>query len=146
MVMIDASLVIRINGRRVIVDACVSRDLANNLKKNGLVVRHVADINSALEDHEIAKMMHADEVLITRDYRFYKMLGETRAILLAPGSNNVGMSSKPTRKDKPQVRRKNRLPSHIRVALREKLAEEARTGLLYMKILWGIMWLVLPVT
>lgn len=144
--MIDTSLVSRINGRRVIVDACVSRDLANDLKSSGLVVRHVADINSALEDHEIAKMMHADEVLITRDYRFYKMLGEARAILLAPNSNAVGRSAKPAKKDRHGMRRKNRLPSHIRMALREKLAEEAKTGLLYMKILWGIMWLVLPVT
>jgi hypothetical protein len=88
-------------------------------------------------------MMHADEVLITRDYRFYKMLGEARAILLAPRSNTVGTSSKAAKKV--EVRRKNKLPSHIRIALREKLAEEAKTGLLYMKILWGIMWLVLPV-
>jgi hypothetical protein len=143
--MLDASLVGRINGRRVIVDACVSRDLANSLRDSGLVVRHVADINSALGDHEIARMMHADEVLITRDYRFYRMLGEARAILLSPGSNSVAKSGKPARKAQPVVRRKNRLPSHIRIALREKLAEEARTGLLYMKILWGIMWLVLPV-
>src|SRR5687767_13719611 len=133
--MIDASLISRINGRRVIVDACVSRDLANNLKKSGLVVRHVADINTALEDHEIAKMMQADEVLITRDYRFYKLLGEARAILLAPASNTVGGSGKLTKKNKPEVRKKNRLPSHIRMALKEKLAEEAKTGLLYMKIL-----------
>lgn len=143
--MIDASLVSRINGRRVIVDACVSRDLANNLRNNGFVVRHVADINSALKDHEIARMMHADEVLVTRDYKFYRMLGEARAILLAPGSNTVGRGVKLARKDRHEVRRKNRLPSHIRMALREKLAEEAKTGLLYMKILWGIMWLVLPV-
>jgi uncharacterized protein with PIN domain len=145
--MIDSSLVSRINGRRVLVDACVSRDLANNLRNSGLVVRHVADINSALKDHEIAKMMHADEVLITRDYKFYKMLGEARAILLAPGSNTIGRGVKlaTAKKDRYEVRRKNRLPSHIRIALREKLAEEAKTGLLYMKILWGIMWLVLPV-
>lgn len=144
--MIDASLVSKINSRRVIVDACVSRDLANNLRNSGLVVRHVADINSALKDHEIAKMMHADEVLITRDYKFYRMLGEGRAILLAPGSNTIGRGVKlATRKDRHEVRRKNRLPSHIRIALRKKLAEEAKTGLLYMKILWGIMWLVLPV-
>ncbi|HUG97006.1 MAG TPA: hypothetical protein VMJ94_05650 [Nitrososphaera sp.] len=89
-------------------------------------------------------MMHADEVLITRDYRFYKVLGEARAILLAPGSSAVERG-KPARKDRPKVGRKNRLPSHIRVALRQKLAEEAKTGVLYMKILWGIMWLVLPV-
>jgi hypothetical protein len=108
-------------------------------------VRHVADINTALKDNEIAKMMHADEVLITRDYRFYRMLGETRAILLAPESNTVGRSGKLAKKDKSKTRRKSRLPSHIRMALRENLAEEARTGVLYMKILWGIMWLVLPV-
>jgi uncharacterized protein with PIN domain len=143
--MIDASLVNKISGRRVIVDACVSKDLANNLKNSGLVVRHVADINIMLKDHEIAKMMHADEVLITRDYRFYRMLGETRAILLAPRSDTVRTSGKLTKKDKCGVRKKNKLPSHIRIALREKLAEEAKTGLLYMKILWGIIWLVLPV-
>lgn len=143
--MIDAGLVSRINGRRVIVDACVSRDLANSLRRSGLVVRHVADINSALQDHEIAKMMYVDEVLVTRDQKFYKMLGGARAILLASGTNSAG-SAKPTRRERSEARRKNRLPSHIRVALREKLAEEAKTGLLYMKILWGIMWLVLPVT
>ena len=142
--MLDASLIARISGRRVIVDACVSRDLANGLRDSGLVVRHVADINSALGDHEIAKMMHADEVLITRDYRFYRMLGESKAILLSSESNSVARG-KPAKKSRPVVRKKNRLPSHIRVALREKLAEEAKTGLLYMKILWGIMWLVLPV-
>lgn len=140
--MIDASLVSRINGRRVIIDACVSRDLANNLRNIGLVVRHVADINTALKDHEIAKMMYTDEVLITRDHRFYRTLGEARAILLASGSNTVGRGGvKPAKKL--EVRRKNRLPSHIRIALKEKLAEEAKTGLLYMKILWGIMWLML---
>lgn len=143
--MIDASLVNKISGRRVIVDACVSKDLAKNLKNCGLVVRHVADINIMLKDHEIAKMMHADEVLITRDYRFYRTLGETRAILLAPRSDTVRTSGKLTKKNNSGVRKKNKLPSHIRIALREKLAEEAKTGLLYMKILWGIIWLVLPV-
>jgi uncharacterized protein with PIN domain len=139
----DASLIARINGRRVLIDACVSRDLANSLRHSGLVVRHVADIDSALADQEIAKMMHADEVLITRDYRFYRMLGESKAILLSSESNNV--AGRPAKKSKPVVRKKNKLPSHIRIALREKLAEEARTGLLYLKILWGILWLVLPV-
>lgn len=138
--MLDASLVARINGRRVIVDACVSRDLANSLRNSGLEVRHVADINSALGDHEIAKMMHADEVLITRDFRFYRMLGEPRAILLSP--DNGPARGKP-RKARQQSRSRGKLPSHIRIALREKLAEEARTGLLYLKILWGIMWLML---
>ena len=143
--MLDASLITRINGRRVMIDACVSRDLANGLRDSGLTVRHVADINSALGDHEIAKMMHADEVLITRDYRFYRMLGESKAILLSSESNSIARAGRPKSKARPVVRKKNRLPSHIRVALREKLAEEAKTGLLYLKILWGIMWLVLPV-
>jgi hypothetical protein len=146
MAMIDQSLISRINGRRVIIDACVSRDLANNLKNSGLVVRHVADINNALADHEIAKMMHVDEVLITRDYRFYRVLGEARAILLAPASNTIGRpGGRQSMKNNPVVRSKKRLPSHIRIALKEKLAEEAKTGLLYLKILWGIMWLALPV-
>ena len=91
---------------------------------------------------QIARLMHSDEVLITRDYGFYKMLGEAKAILLAPRSNTVHMHKKLTKKDKREVRKRNRLPSHIRIALREKLAEEARTGLLYTKILWGIMWLI----
>jgi hypothetical protein len=85
--------------------------------------------------------MHADEVLITRDYRFYRMLGESRAILLSSETNSVSRG-KP-KKARPVAHRKNRLPSHIRIALREKLAEETRTGLLYLKILWGIMWLML---
>jgi hypothetical protein len=46
------------------------------------------------------------------------------------------------KKDKGRVRKRNRLPSHIRIALREMLAEEERTGLMYAKILWGIMWLI----
>ena len=142
--MFDASLISKINGRRVIIDACVSRDMANSLRHSGLVVRHVADIDSALGDHEIARIMHADEVLITRDYRFYRMLGESRAILLSSESSGIA-KGKSTKREKAMIRRKNRLPSHIRIALREKLAEEAKTGLLYMKILWGIMWLVLPV-
>ena len=142
---IDIHLVNVINGRRVIVDACVSRDLAESLKQTGLRVRHVADINTALKDHEIASLMYADEVLITRDYEFYKMLGEPRAILLAPRSDTVHTRNKKlTKKNEREIRKKrrNRLPSHIRIALREKLAEEARTGLLYTKILWGIMWLI----
>src|SRR5690606_14761664 len=143
--MIDSNLLDRINGRRVIIDACVSRDFANGLRNTGLVVRHVADINSALKDQEIAMMMHADEVLITRDHRFYRMLGQARAILLTSGSNTVGkniVDDKPAKR-KTLARRKSRLPSHVRMALKEKLAEEARTGLLSMKILWGIIWLML---
>ena len=141
--MFDSSLVAKINGRRVMIDACVSKDLANSLRNCGLKVRHVADISSALGDHEIARMMHPDEVLITRDYRFYRTLGDERAILLSSVSNSISRG-KP-KKARPVAHRKNRLPAHIRIALREKLAEEAKTGLLYLKILWGIMWLVLPV-
>ncbi len=140
--MFDANLVSRINGRRVIVDACVSRDLANRLRNSGLIVRHVADINTALKDDEIAKMMYQDEVLITRDYKFYKMLGEAKAILLASRSDTVRTAEKLIKMDKHVVKKRNRLPSHIRIALRQKLAEEAKTGLLYTKILWGIMWLI----
>jgi len=138
MVVVDFNLITKINGRRVIVDACVSRNTASQLKYMGFIVRHVADINTTLKDIEIAKMMYVDEVLITRDYGFYKTLGEARAILLAPRSETMITGDK-------RMKKKYKLPSHIRIALREKLAEEAKSGLLYMKIFWGIMWLVLPV-
>jgi hypothetical protein len=130
-----------ISGRRVIVDACVSRVLAESLKQAGLKVRHVADINTALKDHEIAKLMHPDEVLITRDYRFYKMLGDAKAILLAARSDAM-QSRKSIKKERDAVRKRKRLPSHIRILLRERLAEEERTGLMYAKIFWGITWLL----
>jgi len=140
---VDAKLFGEINGRRVIIDACVSRVLARNLKKAGLRVRHVADINTALKDHEIAKLMHTDEVLITRDYQFYKMMGKSRAILIvASRSDRMYTEMDLDEKRKHGVRRKNRLPSHIRIALREKLADEAKTGLLFVKILCGIIWLL----
>lgn len=148
--MMDADLVMRIAGRRVIVDACVSRDLANSLKRCGLVVRHVADINAKLTDPEIAALMHTDEVLVTRDYRFYKMLGKEKAILLSSKSNNTvttTITGSLVEENNRRTREKKRkLPSHIRIALKQKLAEEAKAGTLYMKILWCICWLVLPIT
>lgn len=143
--MVESHLLKKINDRKVLVDACVSRDLANSLKNLGLTVRHVADINTALKDHEIANLMTADEVLITRDYGFFKRLGEARAILLAPRSDTVRSDGKLTKKDKREIRKRNRLPSHIRVALRERITDEINSGLMAMKILWGLLWLVLPV-
>jgi hypothetical protein len=143
--MIDAGLITRIGGRRVIVDACVSRDLANSLRSRGLVVRHVVDINARLQDQEIADLMYADEVLITRDNRFYKMLGKDRAILLSAKSDTLTTDGKLIMKNDHKTRKRSKIPSHIRIALREKLAEEAKTGLLYMKILWCILWLAVPI-
>lgn len=143
--MIDSHLLNKISGRKVLVDACVSRELANALKNHGLDVRHIADINTAMKDHEIAKLMYQDEVLVTRDYGFFKMLGEAKAILLAPRSDTIRTGGKLTKKDKREARRTHRLPSHIRVALREKIADEIKSGALAMKILWGLIWLVLPV-
>lgn len=142
--MIDADLVIRIGGRRVIVDACVSRDVANSLRNNGLVVRHVVDINAKLKDLEIAALMYPDEVLITRDCGFYRLLGKEKAILLSPKSDRMTTGKSVVKNDR-ETRKRRKLPSHIRIALREKLAEEAKTGTLYTKILWCILWLVLPV-
>jgi uncharacterized protein YaiI (UPF0178 family) len=142
--MIDADLVIRIGGRRVIVDACVSRDVANNLRNNGLIVRHVVDINPKLKDLEIAALMHPDEVLITRDWGFYRLLGKEKAILLSPKSDRMTTGKSVVKNDR-EARKRRKLPTHIRIALRAKLAEEAKAGILYTKILWGILWLVLPV-
>jgi hypothetical protein len=67
-------------------------------------------------------------------------LGESKAIFLAARSEPAGARNKPTRHERREKKR-SKLPSHIRILLREKLAEEARTGLLYAKILWGIIWL-----
>jgi len=143
--MIDADMVIRIAGRRVIVDACVSREIASNLRNNGLIVRHVVDINAKLKDLEIAALMYPDEVLITRDFGFYRLLGKEKAILLSPKSDKM-TTGKSVMKNDREARKRRKLPSHIRMALREKLAEEAKTGTLYTKILWCILWLVLPIT
>jgi hypothetical protein len=142
--MIDADIVIRIGKRRVIVDACVSREVAGSLRNNGLIVRHVVDINSKLKDLEIAALMYPDEVLITKDCGFYRLLGKEKAILLSPTSDRMTRGKSVVKKDR-RVRMRRKLPSHIRMALREKLAEETRMGTLYTKILWCIMWLVLPI-
>jgi uncharacterized protein YaiI (UPF0178 family) len=143
--MIDVDLITRISGRRVIVDACISRELVNTLRRNGLVVRHVIDINAKLQDQEIANLMYEDEVLITRDYEFYTALGIDKAILLSSESDALATNGKSMVKSNRGIPRRRKLPSHIRMALREKIAEESMTGLLYMKILWCIMWLAFPI-
>lgn len=138
--MIGAELIARIAGRRVIVDACVSRDLANSLKHCGLIVRHVVDIDPKLTDQDIAALIFPDEVLMTRDYGFYKILGKEKAILLPSKHDTRGEAavSKLVMKCNRGPHKRRKLPSHIRIALRQKLAEEAKTGILYMKIRWRI--------
>jgi hypothetical protein len=126
------------------VDACVSRDHAYSLRDCGFVVRHVVDIDSAFEDHEIAKMMHADEVLITRDYRFYRMLGEARAILLVPSSNAVGRGG--GKKSKPGVcKKKQAAVAHTHRAEGEA-GGGGKDGDSLHEDTGGIMWLALLVT
>lgn len=138
--MLDLDLLGLIGGRRVIVDACVSREIANRLRANGLVVRHVVEINPRLSDDQIVALMHSDEVLITRDQKFYRAIGMHRAILLPSPSGPGGKTAA-----NGVVHRRKKLPSHIRLALREKMNEEATSGILYIKILWCIIWLSLPV-
>jgi uncharacterized protein with PIN domain len=144
--MIDAELITKIGNRRVIVDACVSREIANSLRYRGLIVRHVVDINAKLTDLEIAALMYADEVLVTRDCGFYKILGKERAILLSSKSDRTGVDTNSAAKYKREMQKKRKLPPHIRIALRQKLAEEAKNGILYTKILWCIWWLSLPIS
>lgn len=129
-----------IGQRNVIVDACVSKDIVQQLKTHGIQVRHVGDINSHLKDEEIAKLMTPDEILITRDYGFYKALGPARAILLMPRGDNIRTYPKMTKAEKRLIKR-HRLSKEIRIALSELIEKETRTGELHRKILWGLLWL-----
>ncbi len=146
--MIDAELIARIAGRRVIVDACVLRDQGNSSKHCGLVVRHVVDIDAKLTDQDIAALMFPDEVLMTRDYGFYRILGKEKSILLPSKHDTPGEAavSKLVVKCNQGPHKRGKPPSHIRIALRQNRVEEAKTGILYMKIQWCIWWLVLLVT
>ncbi|HXG06592.1 MAG TPA: DUF5615 family PIN-like protein [Nitrososphaera sp.] len=77
------SLIERIGNRTVLVDACVSVRLAKALRKAGLTVRHMNEINPRMPDAHIEYLiMEATDVLITHDTFFARFLGPKRAILL----------------------------------------------------------------
>ncbi|MEP0825923.1 MAG: hypothetical protein HRF40_10590 [Nitrososphaera sp.] len=77
------SLIERIGNRTVLVDACVSVRLAKALRKVGLSVRHMNEINPRMPDAHIEYLiMLPSDVLITHDTFFARFLGPKRAILL----------------------------------------------------------------
>lgn len=135
-----SEIVSKINGKPVMVDACVSKDMLENLAHHGIKVRHVGDIDSHLKDEEIAKLMTPDEILLTRDYGFYKALGPERAILLMPKGDNIRTYPKMTKQEKRAIR-KNRLSAEVRAAVRETIENETKSGHIHVKILWGLLWL-----
>src|SRR5215831_9431860 len=70
-----------LDGKSVVVDACVSRDIARKLIDRGVTARHITDLDPQMTDREIELIMLPTDVLITKDVNFAKSLGE-RAILL----------------------------------------------------------------
>jgi predicted nuclease of predicted toxin-antitoxin system len=77
-----ANLLDRIGtNRTVLVDACVSIRLAKALRKAGLTVRHMNEINPRMPDTHIeALIMEPADVLITHDFFFARYLGPKKAI------------------------------------------------------------------
>jgi hypothetical protein len=77
------SLLERIGNRTVLVDACVSPRLAKALRKAGLSVRHMNEINPRMPDAHIEILvLEPNDVLITHDRMFARFLGPRKAILL----------------------------------------------------------------
>lgn len=77
------SLIERIGNRTVLVDACVPVHLARALRRAGLSVRHMNEINPRMPDTHIEYLiMLPSDVLITHDRLFARFLGPKRAILL----------------------------------------------------------------
>lgn len=120
-----------IGNRSVVVDACVSKDIADTLRDGGLTVRHVCDINPSLADDEIARLMTKDDVLITRDYKFYCTLGTARAIYIPSESGRRKPKAKPA---------KRKLPYDVIIAIKETVERERQSGILQIKILLGVLF------
>lgn len=126
---------IRVLGaQRALVDACVAKAVAVQLKGYGIGTRHISDINPHLSDREIAeKVMQPDEILVTKDYGFYLRLGPDKAIL-------VPLDALEVKRMKALGIRKVRLPKAERIALQQEYAEWRETGLLDLKVLIGLIF------
>ena len=131
--MID-DIVCLVNGRSVVVDACVSREIVRKLSDKGIKTRHVTDMNPQMTDDEIERIMLPDDVLITKDVDFARNL-KHRAILLPiwPDSD-----SKPS-SDKKQRIPKLKLPKDVKTAAKETVGREKALGILHLKILCGVL-------
>ncbi|MEO9319962.1 MAG: DUF5615 family PIN-like protein [Nitrososphaera sp.] len=131
--MIDEILCL-VNGRSVIVDACVSREIVRKLADRGIKARHVTDMDPKMTDDEIAQIMLPDDVLITKDVDFARTLRE-RAILLPhmqqSGVNAAGLEKK---KKLPKIK----LSKEVKAAAKDSIAREMTLGILHLKILCGV--------
>jgi hypothetical protein len=123
-----------LKGRTVVVDACVSRDIARKLSDKGIAARHITDMDPQMTDREIELIMLPSDVLITKDVNFAKSLRE-RAILLPlqPAGSERRQGHKAAKVTK------TRLPKDVRIAAKEQVAKEMALGILHLKILCGLL-------
>ena len=75
----------RIGNRTVLIDSNLPIQLADSLRKAGLSVRHVNEINPKMPDTYIQIIMYPTDVLLTRDGNLYWKL-KGRAIFLGIGT------------------------------------------------------------
>jgi hypothetical protein len=122
-----------LDGRTVVVDACVSRDIARKLVGKGVAARHITDMDPQTTDRQIELIMLPSDVLITKDVNFAKSL-KGRAILLPLQSTGA---TRARGRKAPKVS-KTRLPKGIRLAAKEQVAREMALGIIQLKILCGL--------
>ena len=75
----------KIGNRTVLIDSNLPIQLATSLRKQGLSVRHVNEINPRMSDTHIQIIMYPTDVLLTRDGNLYWKL-KSKAIFLGIGS------------------------------------------------------------
>jgi predicted nuclease of predicted toxin-antitoxin system len=78
------TLLERIGNRTVLIDANLPNQLAEVLRKKGLSVRHVNEIDRSMRDTHIQIIMYDSDVLLTKDREFRFKLSKSRAILIKP--------------------------------------------------------------
>lgn len=76
------TLLEKIGNRTVLIDENLPIALAEALRKKGLSVRHVAEMNRSMSDTYIQIIMYDTDVLLTRDRNLRFKVSKTRAILL----------------------------------------------------------------
>ena len=86
----------RIGNRTVLIDSNIPNQLADSLRKAGLSVRHVNEINPRMSDIHIQIIMLPTDVLLTRDGNLYWKL-KGKAIFLGLSTKtrrNVAFTSR----------------------------------------------------
>jgi hypothetical protein len=115
------SLIQQIGQRTVLIDSNLPIQLADSLRKAGLSVRHVNEINPKMSDTHIQIIMHPTDVLLTRDGNLYWKL-KGRAIFLGIG-----------------IKTRRRIAFASR--LKAELADEAARGITEFRIKRGMRML-----